>query len=280
MNKYKPPKIWSWDKENGGKFSKINRPFSGPTHKKQLPLGKHPFQLYSQGTPNGIKVTILLEELLEIGIVDAEYDAWLIDINKGDQFSSGFVEINPNSKIPVLVDMSCNKPVNVFESGSIILYLAEKFKSFIPHDSRKRVECLNWLFWQMGSTPYLGGGFGHFFAYADEKHEYPIDRYTMETKRQLDVLDKHLANKYYICKNEYTIADMAIWSWYGQLVLGKLYNSAEFLNVDSYKNIYKWAKIINSRPAVRRGKIVNKISGNSRFKLKERHSKDDFLNLN
>ena len=279
MNKYKPPKIWSWDKENGGKFSKINRPFSGPTHKKQLPLGKHPLQLYSQGTPNGIKVTILLEELLEKGIKEAEYDAWLIEIGKGDQFSSGFVEINPNSKIPVLVDMSFKKPINIFESGSIILYLAEKFKCFIPEMISERTECLNWLFWQMGSSPYLGGGFGHFYAYANDKYEYPIDRYTMETKRQLDVLNKHLSDKNYICNEQYSIADIAIWSWYGQLVLGKLYNSAEFLNVTYYKNVYNWAKKINQRPAVRRGKIVNKISGNEEFRIKERHSKEDFANL-
>ena len=279
MNKYKPPKIWSWDKENGGKFSKINRPFSGPTHKKQLPLGKHPLQLYSQGTPNGIKVTILLEELLEKGIKEAEYDAWLIEIGKGDQFSSGFVEINPNSKIPVLVDMSFKKPINIFESGSIILYLAEKFKCFIPEIISERTECLNWLFWQMGSSPYLGGGFGHFYAYANDKYEYPIDRYTMETKRQLDVLNKHLSDKNYICNEQYSIADIAIWSWYGQLVLGKLYNSAEFLNVTYYKNVYNWAKKINQRPAVRRGKIVNKISGNEEFRIKERHSKEDFVNL-
>ena len=279
MNKYKPPKIWSWDKENGGKFSKINRPFSGPTHKKQLPLGKHPLQLYSQGTPNGIKVTILLEELLEKGIKEAEYDAWLIEIGKGDQFSSGFVEINPNSKIPVLVDKSFKKPINIFESGSIILYLAEKFKCFIPEIISERTECLNWLFWQMGSSPYLGGGFGHFYAYANDKYEYPIDRYTMETKRQLDVLNKHLSDKNYICNEQYSIADIAIWSWYGQLVLGKLYNSAEFLNVTYYKNVYNWAKKINQRPAVRRGKIVNKISGNEEFRIKERHSKEDFVNL-
>ena len=279
MNKYKPPKIWSWDKENGGKFSKINRPFSGPTHKKKLPLGKHPLQLYSQGTPNGIKVTILLEELLEKGIKEAEYDAWLIEIGKGDQFSSGFVEINPNSKIPVLVDMSFKKPINIFESGSIILYLAEKFKCFIPEIISERTECLNWLFWQMGSSPYLGGGFGHFYAYANDKYEYPIDRYTMETKRQLDVLNKHLSDKNYICNEQYSIADIAIWSWYGQLVLGKLYNSAEFLNVTYYKNVYNWAKKINQRPAVRRGKIVNKISGNEEFRIKERHSKEDFVNL-
>ena len=279
MNKYKPPKIWSWDKENGGKFSKINRPFSGPTHKKKLPLGKHPLQLYSQGTPNGIKVTILLEELLEKGIKEAEYDAWLIEIGKGDQFSSGFVEINPNSKIPVLVDISFKKPINIFESGSIILYLAEKFKCFIPEMISERTECLNWLFWQMGSSPYLGGGFGHFYAYANDKYEYPIDRYTMETKRQLDVLNKHLSDKNYICNEQYSIADIAIWSWYGQLVLGKLYNSAEFLNVTYYKNVYNWAKKINQRPAVRRGKIVNKISGNEEFRIKERHSKEDFVNL-
>ena len=280
MNKYKPPKIWTWDKENGGRFSKINRPISGYTHQKKLPVGKHPFQLYSQGTPNGIKVTILLEELLDLGFERAEYDAWLVEIGKGDQFSSGFVEINPNSKIPVLVDMHYEKPINIFESGSIILYLADKFKSFIPEKISDRTECLNWLFWQMGSTPYLGGGFGHFYAYANEKYEYPIDRYTMETKRQLDVLNKHLCDKKYICCDEYSIADIAIWSWYGQLVLGKLYNSAEFLEVNSYKNVYDWAKKINSRPAVRRGKIVNKVSGNENFRIKERHSKQDFSNLN
>ena len=280
MSKYKPPKIWIWDKENGGRFSKINRPISGYTHQKKLPVGKHPFQLYSQGTPNGIKVTILLEELLELGFEKAEYDAWLVEIGKGDQFSSGFVEINPNSKIPVLVDMHYEKPINIFESGSIILYLADKFKSFIPEKISDRTECLNWLFWQMGSAPYLGGGFGHFYAYANEKYEYPIDRYTMETKRQLDVLNKHLCDKKYICCDEYSIADIAIWSWYGQLVLGKLYNSAEFLEVNSYKNVYDWAKKINSRPAVRRGKIVNKVSGNENFRIRERHSKEDFSNLN
>lgn len=276
LGEYNPPNKWLWDKENGGKFANINRPISGSTHQKELPLGKHPFQLYSQGTPNGIKVTIMLEELLELGIKEAEYDAWLIRIGKGDQFSSGFVEINPNSKIPCFVDNSGNKSIKVFESGSILLYLADKFQNFIPKAFDQRTECLNWLFWQMASAPYLGGGFGHFYAYAPEKFEYPIDRFSMEVKRQLDVLDKLLSDKTYICNEQYTIADIAIWSWYGALVLGRLYGAEEFLDVKSYKNVVEWANLINERPAVKRGRIVNKISGNLDEQLHERHDSSDF----
>lgn len=276
LGEYNPPNKWVWDKENGGKFANINRPISGSTHQKELPLGKHPFQLYSQGTPNGIKVTIMLEELLELGIKEAEYDAWLIRIGKGDQFSSGFVEINPNSKIPCFVDNSGNKSIKVFESGSILLYLADKFQNFIPKAFDQRTECLNWLFWQMASAPYLGGGFGHFYAYAPEKFEYPIDRFSMEVKRQLDVLDKLLSDKTYICNEQYTIADIAIWSWYGALVLGRLYGAEEFLDVKSYKNVVEWANLINERPAVKRGRIVNKISGNLDEQLHERHDSSDF----
>ena len=276
LGEYNPPNKWLWDKENGGKFANINRPISGSTHQKELPLGKHPFQLYSQGTPNGIKVTIMLEELLELGIKEAEYDAWLIRIGKGDQFSSGFVEINPNSKIPCFVDNSGNKSIKVFESGSILLYLADKFQNFIPKAFDQRTECLNWLFWQMASAPYLGGGFGHFYAYAPEKFEYPIDRFSMEVKRQLDVLDKLLSDRAYICNEQYTIADIAIWSWYGALVLGRLYGAKEFLDVKSYKNVVEWANLINERPAVKRGRIVNKISGNLDEQLHERHDSSDF----
>lgn len=276
LGEYNPPNKWVWDKENGGKFANINRPISGSTHQKELPLGKHPFQLYSQGTPNGIKVTIMLEELLELGIKEAEYDAWLIRIGKGDQFSSGFVEINPNSKIPCFVDNSGNKSIKVFESGSILLYLADKFQNFIPKAFDQRTECLNWLFWQMASAPYLGGGFGHFYAYAPEKFEYPIDRFSMEVKRQLDVLDKLLSDRTYICNEQYTIADIAIWSWYGALVLGRLYGAKEFLDVKSYKNVVEWANLINERPAVKRGRIVNKISGNLDEQLHERHDSSDF----
>ncbi|MDC1066839.1 glutathione-dependent disulfide-bond oxidoreductase [Alphaproteobacteria bacterium] len=276
LGEYNPPNKWVWDKENGGKFANINRPVSGSTHQKELPLGKHPFQLYSQGTPNGIKVTIMLEELLELGIKEAEYDAWLIRIGKGDQFSSGFVEINPNSKIPCFVDNSGNKSIKVFESGSILLYLADKFQNFIPKAFDQRTECLNWLFWQMASAPYLGGGFGHFYAYAPEKFEYPIDRFSMEVKRQLDVLDKLLSDRTYICNEQYTIADIAIWSWYGALVLGRLYGAEEFLDVKSYKNVVEWANLINERPAVKRGRIVNKISGNLDEQLHERHDSSDF----
>ncbi len=274
-SKYLPAKVWLWDKENGGKFSKINRPVSGHQFVKNLPVGKHKIQLYSQGTPNGVKVTILLEELLELGINEAEYDAWLIEISKGDQFGSGFVEINPNSKIPALVDRLEKEQINVFESGAILLYLSDKFHKFLPSTSRHKTECLNWLFWQMGSSPYLGGGFGHFYAYAPKKFEYAIDRYTMETKRQLDVLDKHLSKNEYFGES-YSIADIAIWAWYGQLVLGKLYNASEFLNVKSYNYILNWAEKINKRPAVQRGKMVNKLSGNLNFAVRERHSKEDF----
>mgnify|MGYP001467619606 FL=1 len=276
-NNYMPPKKWTWDKENGGKFANINRPISGYTSEKDLPLGKHPFQLYSQGTPNGVKVTIMLEELLSLGITEAEYDAWLIRIGNGDQFSSGFVEINPNSKIPSLTDNSIEKPIRVFESGSILLYLADKFNQFIPKQFEKRTECLNWLFWQMASAPYLGGGFGHFYAYAPEKFEYPIDRFSMEVKRQLDVLDKQLLNNNYICCNEYTIADIAIWPWYGALVLGRLYGAGEFLDVKSYKNVVRWALMIDSREAVKRGRMVNRINGELDSQLHERHDAKDFI---
>ena len=272
-----PPKTWTWDKENGGKFANINRPISGHTSEKELPVGKHPFQLYSQGTPNGVKVTIMLEELLSLGITEAEYDAWLIRIGNSDQFTSGFVEINPNSKIPSLTDNSIEKPIRVFESGSILLYLADKFNQFIPKQFEKRTECLNWLFWQMASAPYLGGGFGHFYAYAPEKFEYPIDRFSMEVKRQLDVLDKQLLNNNYICCNEYTIADIAIWPWYGALVLGRLYGAEEFLDVKSYQNVVRWALMIDSRQAVKRGRMVNRINGELDSKLHERHDAKDFV---
>jgi len=276
LEDYSPPQKWVWDKENGGKFANINRPVSGSTHQKKLPIGKHPFQLYSQGTPNGIKVTIMLEELLKSGIKEAEYDAWLIRIGSGDQFSSGFVDINPNSKIPSLVDNSGTKPLKIFESGSILLYLADKFQKFIPQSFNERTECLNWLFWQMASAPYLGGGFGHFYAYAPKKFEYPIDRFSMEVKRQLDVLDKLLSDRTYVCNDDYTIADIAIWSWYGGLVLGRLYGAEEFLDVKSYKNVVRWANLIDQRPAVKRGRIVNKISGDLSEQLHERHSSNDF----
>jgi GSH-dependent disulfide-bond oxidoreductase len=275
---YIPPKIWTLDKENGGKFANINRPTSGSTHEKELPIGKHPFQLYSQGTPNGVKVTVMLEELLELGVKEAEYDAWLIRIGKGDQFSSGFVEINPNSKIPSLLDNSNSKAFRVFESGSILLYLADKFEKFIPKDFQERTECLTWLFWQMASAPYLGGGFGHFYAYAPEKFEYPINRFSMEVKRQLDVLDRHLSNKNFICSEQYTISDIAIWPWYGALVLGRLYGAEEFLDVKAYKNILKWAKMIDERPAVKRGRMVNRITGELYTQLHERHNANDFAN--
>ena len=277
FKKYNPPKVWINNKENGGKFANINRETSGSTHEKTLPVGKHPFQLYSQGTPNGVKVTIMLEELLDLGIKEAEYDAWLIKIGNGDQFGSGFVEINPNSKIPSLLDKSSNQHVRIFESGSILLYLADKFNKFIPQKFEDRTECLNWLFWQMSSAPYLGGGFGHFYAYAPEKYEYPIDRYAMEVKRQLDVLDKLLFDKNFICCEKYTIADISIWSWYGALVLGRLYNAGEFLDVKIYKNVLRWAKVINNRQAVKRGIMVNKIKGNPSSQLHERHSSSDFI---
>ncbi|MGA0300600.1 MAG: glutathione-dependent disulfide-bond oxidoreductase [Paracoccaceae bacterium] len=272
---YVPPKVWQWDMESGGTFSKINRPISGKTHDEELPVGKHPLQLYSQGTPNGVKVTVLLEEMLALGEHRAEYDAWLLRIN-GKQFGSGFVEINPNSKIPALVDRSGTKPVRVFESAAIMLYLAEKFGHFLPKDPEVRPELLSWLFWQMGSAPFLGGGFGHFYAYAPEKYEYPINRYAMEVKRQLDVLDKLLAERQFICGDEYTIADMAIWAWYGQLVLGRLYNAGEFLDVKTYTQVVRWAQEIDARPAVRRGRMVNKTSGSLELQLHERHDAGDF----
>ena len=277
IHNYTPPKTWLWDKEKGGKFANINRPISGTTYEKDLPVGIHPFQLYSQGTPNGVKITIMLEELLALGITEAEYDAWLIRIGKGDQFSSGFVDLNPNSKIPSLLDNTNEKSIRIFESGSILLYLAEKFQKFIPQNLEKRTECLNWLFWQMASAPYLGGGFGHFYAYAPEKFEYPIDRFSMEVKRQLDLLDKQLSNNDFICCNEYTIADMAIWPWYGALVLDRLYGAGEFLDVKSYKNVIKWADFIDKRPAVKRGRMVNRINGDLDSQLHERHDASDFL---
>lgn len=274
-NQYEPPKVWKWGKGEG-KFANINRPVSGSTHDKELPRGEHPIQLYSMGTPNGVKITILLEELLEKGIKEAEYDAYLISILEGDQFSSGFVDINPNSKIPAMVDYSTEKPVRIFESGSMLLYLAEKFEAFIPKDINARTETLNWLFWQMGSAPYVGGGFGHFYAYAPEKIKYAIDRFTMEAKRQLDVLDKQLSKNKFVAGDEYTIADMAIYPWYGVVTEGKLYDAAEFLEVDSYKNISRWAKEIAQRPAVKRGRLVNKTWGEENEQLPERHSSSDF----
>ena len=273
---YEPPKIWTWKSKNGGTFANINRPIAGATHDKQLPVGKHPFQLYSLATPNGVKVTVMLEELLQMGVDDAEYDAWLIKIRDGDQFSSGFVKVNPNSKIPVLVDHSLSPPIRVFESGNILLYLAEKFGAFLPQNTAARSECLSWLFWQMGSTPYLGGGFGHFYAYAPSKMEYPIDRFAMETKRQLDVLDRQLASNDYISGADYNIADIAIWAWYGQLVLGRLYKAAEFLDVKSYAHVMRWAKSIDARPSVLRGRMVNRVSGTPEMQLHERHDASDF----
>ncbi|NRB55419.1 MAG: glutathione-dependent disulfide-bond oxidoreductase [Salinicola sp.] len=274
MSDYTPPKVWE-PKESGGKFASINRPVAGPTHDKALPVGKHPFQLYSLATPNGVKVTVMLEELLALG-KDAEYDAWLIKIGDGDQFGSGFVEVNPNSKIPALMDRSGAKPIRVFESGSILLHLAEKFGAFLPSDPAQRVETMNWLFWQMGSAPYLGGGFGHFYAYAPEKIEYAIDRFTMEAKRQLDVLDRRLAESRYLAGDEYTIADIATWSWYGQLALGRLYDAAEFLDVESYGNVQRWAREIDARPAVQRGRMVNRTFGEPETQLHERHDASDF----
>lgn len=274
---YIPPKVWQWDTSSGGNWAKINRPISGPTHEKTLTTGKHPFQLYSLATPNGVKVTVMLEELLAMGIKEAEYDAHLIDISNGDQFSSGFVGVNPNSKIPALLDVS-NGKTRLFESGSILLYLAEKFDVFLPKNIEAKAECMSWLFWQMGSAPYLGGGFGHFYAYAPDKIEYCINRFSMEVKRQLDVLDKHLENNQYICGDEYTIADIAIWPWYGALMLNRLYDAAEFLNVTSYKNLMRWAKEIDSRPAVKRGVMVNKTWGELSTQLHERHEASDFIN--
>lgn len=273
---YTPPKVWKWEQDNGGQFASINRPIAGATKDVELPVGKHPFQLHSLATPNGVKVTVMFEELLELGHTDAEYDAWLINIGEGDQFGSGFVEINPNSKIPALLDRSGNEPVRVFESGSILIHLAEKFGAFLPASGPARTETLNWLMWQMGSAPYLGGGFGHFYAYAPEKWEYPINRFAMETKRQLDVLDRQLAENTFIAGEDYSIADMAIWPWYGQLVLGRLYSAAEFLDVESYKNVMRWAKAIDARPAVSRGRMVNRGFGELHTQLRERHDASDF----
>ena len=273
---YAPRKVWTWEQPNGGAFASINRPIAGSTHDAELPLGKHPFQLYSMGTPNGVKVTIMFEELLAAGHKDAEYDAWLISIGKGDQFGSGFVEINPNSKIPALVDNSGNAPLRVFESGSILVHLASKFGAFLPAQLAARTECMNWLFWQMGSAPYLGGGFGHFYAYAPYKMEYPINRFSMEVKRQLDVLDRQLAENPFVAGDQYTIADMAIFPWYGNLALGRQYNAGEFLDVVSYKNIVAWAEKLDARPAVKRGRMVNRTSGEPHEQLRERHDASDF----
>jgi GST-like protein len=273
---YTPPNVWQWNKENGGRFANINRPIAGPTHDKELPVGKHPLQLYSLATPNGVKVTVMLEELLALGHAGAEYDAWLIEIGKGDQFGSGFVAVNPNSKIPALVDRSGQKPRRVFESGSILLYLAEKFGAFLPVDADSRTEALNWLFWQMGSGPYLGGGFGHFYAYAPEKIEYAIDRFAMEVKRQLDVLDRHLADHEYMAGSKYSIADMAIWPWYGALAKGLLYGAGEFLAVQDYVHVNRWTNAIAERPAVRRGRMVNRMQGDPKSQLRERHAASDF----
>ncbi len=274
---YTPPKVWTWEQNNGGQFANINRPIAGPTHDKELEVGKHPHQLYSLATPNGVKVTVLFEELLAAGHTEAEYDAYLINIGEGAQFSSGFVDVNPNSKIPALMDHSTTPPTRIFESGAILLHLAEKFSAFLPSDPAKRPEMMSWLFWQMGSAPYLGGGFGHFYAYAPEKWEYPINRFAMETKRQLDVLDRHLAENTYMTGDDYTIADIAIWSWYGQLVLGRLYSAAEFLDVASYKNVMRWAEAIDARPAVKRGRMVNRAFGDDlSMQLHERHDASDF----
>lgn len=272
---YIPPKVWQWQQGNGGKFANINRPVSGATHEKELPIGKHPLQLYSLGTPNGQKVTIMLEELLALGIQEAEYDAWLINIGEGDQFGSGFVDINPNSKIPALIDRSGKDPIRIFESGSILTYLAEKFSVFLPTTQPERAETLSWLFWQMGSAPFAGGGFGHFYAYAPEKYEYPINRFAMETKRQLDVLDKRLADNKYVAGDNYTIADMAIWPWYGALVKGWLYDAAEFLSVHEYKNVIRWADEVYARPAVQRGRRVNRLQGDPAQQVRERHDASD-----
>ena len=276
-SEYVPTKVWTWDKPSGGTFANINRPVAGPTHDKELPVGRHPLQLYSQGTPNGVKVTVMLEELLALGHRGAEYDAWLIKIADGEQFSSGFVAVNPNSKIPALVDRSGPKPVRVFESGSILVYLAEKFGAFLPTARAERAECLSWLFWQMGSAPYLGGGFGHFYAYAPTKIEYAINRFAMEVKRQLDVLDRRLAESEYIAGDSYTIADMAIFPWYGGLAKGWSYNAGEFLSVQDYSNVQRWADRLLERPAVRRGRMVNRTFGEPSSQLHERHDASDFL---
>ena len=275
-SQYIPPKVWTWDKPNGGTFANINRPIAGPTHEKELPVGRHPLQLYSLATPNGVKVTILLEELLALGHKGAEYDAWLIKIGEGDQFGSGFVNVNPNSKIPALLDRSGPTPIRVFESGSILVYLAEKFGAFLPTERAARAECLSWLFWQMGAAPFLGGGFGHFYAYAPTKIEYAIDRFAMEVKRQLDVLDRRLAQSEYIAGGEYTIADIATVSWYGQLAKGLQYGAGEFLSVQDYKNVQRWTDVIFARPAVQRGRMVNRTSGDPASQLHERHDASDF----
>jgi GST-like protein len=273
---YEPPRIWTWDKENGGRFANINRPVAGPTHEKPLPVGEHPLQLYSMGTPNGVKVTIMLEELLAAGHSGAEYDAWLIRIGEGDQFGSGFVDVNPNSKIPALMDRSGAEPVRVFESGAIMMYLAEKFGAFLPAGGPARAECLSWLFWQVGSAPFLGGGFGHFYAYAPVKIEYAINRYAMEAKRQLDVLDRRLADSEYVAGPDYTVADMAIWPWYGLMAKGEIYEAGEFLQVQDYRHVRRWAEQIGARPAVQRGRMVNRVTGDPSTQLRERHDASDF----
>lgn len=273
---YSPPKVWTWNKASGGRFAAINRPIAGPTHDKDLPIGRHPLQLYSLGTPNGVKVTVLLEELLAAGHAGADYDAWLVRITEGDQFSSGFVDANPNSKIPALVDRSGATPVRVFESGAILLYLAEKFGAFLPEGGAARTECLSWLFWQMGSAPYLGGGFGHFYAYAPVKIEYAIDRFAMEVKRQMDVLDRRLAESRFLAGDDYTIADMAVWPWYGGMAKGLLYEGGEFLQVHEYKHVIRWADEIGERPAVKRGRMVNRVFGDPATQLHERHDASDF----
>lgn len=274
---YTPPKVWTWDKESGGRFANINRPISGATHEKELPVGEHPFQLYSLATPNGVKVTVMFEELLELGHTQAEYDAWLINIGDGQQFGSGFVAVNPNSKIPALLDRSGPQPVRIFESGAILVHLAEKFGAFLPVDPAKRAETLSWLFWQMGSAPYLGGGFGHFYAYAPEKFEYPINRFTMEVKRQMDVLDRRLAESEYLGGSEYSVADIATWPWYGALAKGLIYEAGEFLQVQDYKNVQRWTDQIAQRPAVKRGRMVNRVFGDPASQLRERHDASDFL---
>ncbi|MGB3627189.1 MAG: glutathione-dependent disulfide-bond oxidoreductase [Henriciella sp.] len=273
---YTPPKVWTWDTESGGRFAKINRPIAGPTHEKELPVGEHPIQLYSLGTPNGVKVTIMLEELLAAGHSGAEYDAWLINIGEGDQFSSGYVQLNPNSKIPVMADHTTDPITRVFESGSILLYLANKFGAFLPEDHYKRTEAVNWLMWQMGSAPYLGGGFGHFYAYAPEKYEYPINRFAMEVKRQMDVLDRNLAEREYMAGDEYSVADMAIWPWYGAMAKGIIYDAGEFLQVHEYKNVIRWTDQVGQREAVKRGRMVNRTFGEPSSQLRERHDASDF----
>lgn len=275
-SEYVPPKVWTWDKASGGRFANINRPISGPTHEKDLPVGRHPLQLYSLGSPNGVKVTVMLEELIALGHQGAEYDAWLIKIGDGDQFGSGFVSVNPNSKIPAMMDRSGPEPIRIFESGAILVYLAEKFKAFLPNSPSERAECLSWLFWQVGSAPYLGGGFGHFYAYAPTKIEYAIDRFAMETKRQLDVLDRRLADNRYLTGENYTIADIAVWPWYGGMAKGWLYEAAEFLQVEEYQNLKRWAQEIGERPAAQRGRMVNRVSGELSSQLHERHDASDF----